>query len=96
MSDGDVSSAQIFEDFSHENLRLNPHLEKMIDEMEEISVKLSCMAYDMVVLRTNADLAESLKNLENEFLKCKNAILGPTDHPDKKCLSDVELNIPEV
>ncbi len=40
------------------------------------------MAYDIVVLRTNPDLAESLKSLENEFLKCKAVICGPTDGQD--------------
>ncbi|ROL51798.1 hypothetical protein DPX16_19317 [Anabarilius grahami] len=42
------------------------------------------MAYDMVVLRTSPDLAESLKSLEKEFLKCKDVICGPTDGQAKK------------
>lgn len=41
------------------------------------------MAYDMVVLRTSPDLAESLKSLENEFLKCRAVICGPTDGQDR-------------
>jgi len=54
------------------------------------------MAYDMVVLRTSQDLAESLKSLENEFLKCKDVICGPTDGQDKKCHPDAqEHNIPQ-
>ncbi|KAL1262056.1 hypothetical protein QQF64_007321 [Cirrhinus molitorella] len=68
MSD-DISS--VHEDFSRESLQLNQDLEKMTEQMENVSVKLSWMAYDMVVLRTSPDLAESLKSLENEFLKCK-------------------------
>uniref|UniRef100_A0A8C1RBW9 Synaptonemal complex central element protein 3-like n=1 Tax=Cyprinus carpio TaxID=7962 RepID=A0A8C1RBW9_CYPCA len=70
MSD-DISSAQLCENITRESLQLNQHLEKMTEQMENVSVKLSWMAYDMVVLRTSPDLAESFKNLENEFLKCK-------------------------
>ncbi|XP_043112368.1 synaptonemal complex central element protein 3 [Puntigrus tetrazona] len=85
MSD-DISSVRSCEDFSRERLQLNQHLEKMTEQMENVSVKLSWMAYDMVVLRTNPDLAESLKNLENEFLNCKAVICADgqakNDHPD--------------
>ncbi|XP_067313607.1 synaptonemal complex central element protein 3 [Pseudorasbora parva] len=84
MSD-DISSVQLREDFGRESLQLNQHLEKMTEQMENISVNLSWMAYDMVVLRTNPDLAESLKSLGMEFLKCNDVICGPTDGHDKKC-----------
>lgn len=54
------------------------------------------MAYDMVVCRTSPDLAESLKSLEEEFLKCKDVICGPTDGQAKKCHPDAqEHNIPQ-
>uniref|UniRef100_A0A8C1WWU7 Zgc:194246 n=1 Tax=Cyprinus carpio TaxID=7962 RepID=A0A8C1WWU7_CYPCA len=82
MSD-DISSAQLCENITRESLQLNQHLEKMTEQMENVSVKLSWMAYDMVVLRTSPDLAESFKSLENEFLKCKAVICGPTDGQDK-------------
>lgn len=107
MSD-DISSAQLCENITRESLHLNQHLEKMTEQMENVSgnlankycikynnnavnffffflssVKLSWMAYDMVVLRTSPDLAESFKSLENEFLKCKAVICGPTDGQDK-------------
>ncbi|XP_016310330.1 synaptonemal complex central element protein 3-like [Sinocyclocheilus anshuiensis] len=82
MSD-DISSVRLCEDFSRESLHLNQHLEKMTEQMENVSVKLSWMAYDMVVLRTSPDLAESFKSLENEFLKCKAVICGPTDGQDQ-------------
>ncbi|XP_026080985.1 synaptonemal complex central element protein 3 isoform X1 [Carassius auratus] len=84
MSD-DNSSVQLCEDISRKSLQLNQHLEKMTEQMENVSVKLSWMAYDMVVLRTSPDLAESFKRLENEFLKCKAVICGPTDGQDQKC-----------
>ncbi|CAM4614601.1 unnamed protein product [Leuciscus chuanchicus] len=92
----DISSVQFCEDFGRECLQMNQHLEKMTEQMENISVNLSCMAYDMVVLRTSPDLAESLKSLENEFLKCKDVICGPTDGQDKKRHLDAqENNIPQ-
>uniref|UniRef100_A0A8C1DR66 Zgc:194246 n=2 Tax=Cyprinus carpio TaxID=7962 RepID=A0A8C1DR66_CYPCA len=95
MSD-DILSVQSCEDFSRERLQLNQHLEKMTEQMENVSVKLSWMAYDMVVLRTSPDLAESLKCLENEFLKCKAVICGSTDGQDKKSHPAAEEpNIPQ-
>ncbi|XP_077104121.1 synaptonemal complex central element protein 3 [Siphateles boraxobius] len=86
----DIKSVQLCEDFGRESLQLNQHLEKMTEQMENISVNLSWMAYDMVVLRTNPDLAESLKSLENDFVKCKDVICGPTDGQDKKCHPDAQ------
>ncbi|XP_016110143.1 synaptonemal complex central element protein 3-like [Sinocyclocheilus grahami] len=95
MSD-DISSVRLCEDSSRESLQLNQHLEKMTEQMENVSVKLSWMAYDMVVLRTSPDLAESFKSLENEFLKCKAVICGPTDGQDKNCHPAAEEhNIPQ-
>lgn len=32
------------------------------------------MAFDMVVMRTNLDLANSMKRLEDAFLRCKEEI----------------------
>ncbi|NP_001129458.1 synaptonemal complex central element protein 3 [Danio rerio] len=82
---GGLSDVQLCEDFSSESLQLNQHLEKMTEQMEDVSVKLSCMTYDMVVLRTSPDLAESFKSLENEFQKCKAVLCGLTDGQEVKC-----------
>ncbi|XP_051505975.1 synaptonemal complex central element protein 3 [Myxocyprinus asiaticus] len=95
MSD-DMSCVALCEDFSLESLQLDQLLEKMTEQMENISVKLSWMAYDMVVMRTSPDLAESLKSLENEFLKCKSVICGPTDGQDQESHPAAEdQNIPQ-
>ncbi|XP_065126288.1 synaptonemal complex central element protein 3 [Paramisgurnus dabryanus] len=83
MSDAN-SKVTFSEDFNRESLQLNQHLEKMTEEMENISVKLTCMAYDMVVLRTSPDLSESMSRLEDEFLKCKAVICGPTVGKDQE------------
>ncbi|KFW07289.1 Synaptonemal complex central element protein 3, partial [Eurypyga helias] len=50
---------------------LNRDLEKHLEEMEKLTVQVTCMAYDMVVMRTNPDLAKSMKRLEGAFLSCK-------------------------
>ncbi|KAF7462484.1 synaptonemal complex central element protein 3 [Marmota monax] len=50
---------------------LNKDLEKLLEEMEKISVQATWMAYDMVVMRTNPTLAESMRRLEVAFLNCK-------------------------
>ncbi|KAM6215621.1 synaptonemal complex central element protein 3 [Rhynchocyon petersi] len=50
---------------------LNKDLEKLLEEMEKISVQATWMAYDMVVIRTNPMLAESMRKLEDAFLNCK-------------------------
>ncbi|XDB51111.1 hypothetical protein AB1E18_004664 [Capra hircus] len=50
---------------------LNKDLEKLLEEMEKISVQATWMAYDMVVMRTNPALAESMRRLEDAFLNCK-------------------------
>lgn len=36
-----------------------------------VAVQATWMAYDMVVMRTNPTLAESMRRLENAFLNCK-------------------------
>uniref|UniRef100_A0A3B1JB22 Zgc:194246 n=1 Tax=Astyanax mexicanus TaxID=7994 RepID=A0A3B1JB22_ASTMX len=70
MVDG-ASSGEQHADFGRESLQLNKDLEKMTEQMENVSVHLTWMAYDMVVLRTNPQLAKSFRRLEDEYLKCK-------------------------
>ncbi|KFP43687.1 Synaptonemal complex central element protein 3, partial [Chlamydotis macqueenii] len=50
---------------------LNSDLEKLLEEMEKLTVQATWMAYDMVVIRTNPDLASSMRRLEDAFLSCK-------------------------
>ncbi|KAM6145597.1 synaptonemal complex central element protein 3 [Phoenicopterus ruber ruber] len=50
---------------------LNRDLEKLLEEMEKLTVQATWMAYDMVVMRTNPDLANSMRRLEEAFLSCK-------------------------
>ncbi|XP_007243318.3 synaptonemal complex central element protein 3 [Astyanax mexicanus] len=78
MVDG-ASSGEQHADFGRESLQLNKDLEKMTEQMENVSVHLTWMAYDMVVLRTNPQLAKSLRRLEDEYLKCKAVICSSAD-----------------
>ncbi|KFQ42038.1 Synaptonemal complex central element protein 3, partial [Nestor notabilis] len=53
---------------------LKKDLEKLLDEMEKLTVGATWMAFEMVVTRTNPDLANSMKCLEDAFLRCKEEI----------------------
>ncbi|XP_064422948.1 synaptonemal complex central element protein 3 [Latimeria chalumnae] len=53
---------------------LNRDLEKMLEDIEKISVQTTWMAYDMVVMRTNPALTDSMKKLEEAFLNCKEEV----------------------
>ncbi|XP_061217416.1 synaptonemal complex central element protein 3 [Neopsephotus bourkii] len=53
---------------------LKRDLEKLLDEMEKLTVAATWTAFDMVVMRTNPDLANSMKRLEDAFLSCKEEI----------------------
>ncbi|CAB1337560.1 unnamed protein product [Coregonus sp. 'balchen'] len=70
------SSSDHQEDWGEEMMELNKDLERMIEDVENISVQLTWMAYDMVVQRTSPDLGDSLQQLEEEFLRCRAVICG--------------------
>uniref|UniRef100_A0A8C5R9T6 Synaptonemal complex central element protein 3 n=1 Tax=Leptobrachium leishanense TaxID=445787 RepID=A0A8C5R9T6_9ANUR len=53
---------------------MNKDLEKMLEEMEKISIQTTWMSYDMVVIRTKPELAESVRKLDETFLKCKEEV----------------------
>ncbi|KFV53968.1 Synaptonemal complex central element protein 3, partial [Gavia stellata] len=53
---------------------LNRDLEKLLEEMEKLTVQATWMAYGMVVIRTNPDLASSMRRLEDAFLSCKEEV----------------------
>ncbi|POI29873.1 hypothetical protein CIB84_006377 [Bambusicola thoracicus] len=50
---------------------LNRDLEKFLEEIEKLTVQATWMAYDMVVMRTNPDLTNYMKRLEDAFLNCR-------------------------
>nr|XP_021136942.1 synaptonemal complex central element protein 3 isoform X5 [Columba livia] len=50
---------------------LSKDLEKLLEEIEKLTVQATWMAYDMVVMRTNPHLSNSMRRLEDAFLSCK-------------------------
>ncbi|XP_017328994.1 synaptonemal complex central element protein 3 [Ictalurus punctatus] len=75
-----ASAGEQYEDFGRETLECSKDLERMTEQMEKISVNVTWMTYDMVVLRTDPQLAKSLKRLKNEFVQCKAVICGSGDN----------------
>ncbi|XP_053547796.1 synaptonemal complex central element protein 3 [Bombina bombina] len=67
-------SAHSYESSSKMLKDLNKDMERLLEEMEKISVQASWMAYDMVVIRTNPALSGATKRLEDAFLKCKEEV----------------------
>ncbi|NWV15558.1 SYCE3 protein, partial [Ptilonorhynchus violaceus] len=53
---------------------LKRDLEKVLEEMEELTVRAALMAYDMVAMRTHPELTSSLKHMEDAFLRCKGQV----------------------
>ncbi|XP_029627606.1 synaptonemal complex central element protein 3-like [Salmo trutta] len=67
---GSLSSCDHQEDCGEEMMEFNKDLERMIEDVENISVQLTWMAYDMVVQQISPDLEDSLWQLEEEFNPC--------------------------
>ncbi|XP_046705923.1 synaptonemal complex central element protein 3 [Silurus meridionalis] len=67
-------------DFRRETLEISKDLERMTEQMENISVNVTWMAYDTVAMRTDPELAKSLKRLEDELVQCKAVISGSKDN----------------
>ncbi|XP_028316033.1 synaptonemal complex central element protein 3 [Gouania willdenowi] len=61
---------------NEDSVELNKELERMTEDVENISVQLSWMAYDMVTLRTDPQLVASLQKLEETFQRCRAAVAG--------------------
>ncbi|XP_072288456.1 synaptonemal complex central element protein 3 [Eucyclogobius newberryi] len=61
---------------SDHHLELNKDVENVIEELERMSVQLTCLAYDMVAMRTNPELVVSIQKLQEAYQRCKDTILG--------------------
>ncbi|XP_071373793.1 synaptonemal complex central element protein 3 [Centroberyx affinis] len=73
------SSTELQQNSNEDMLELNKDLERMIEDVENISVQLTWMAYDMVVLRTSPELEESMRRLDEAYLNCRVAVCGEHD-----------------
>ncbi|KAM7389492.1 hypothetical protein PAMP_023468 [Pampus punctatissimus] len=66
-------------------MELNKDLERMIEDIENISVQLTWMAYDMVALRTSPELVASLRSLEEAHHRCRAAVSRDLKPQSDKC-----------
>ncbi|KAK9517807.1 hypothetical protein VZT92_023149 [Zoarces viviparus] len=57
-------------------LELNKDLERIIEAVENVSVELTWMGYDMVALRTSPELGASMLKLKEAYNKCRAIICG--------------------
>ncbi|KAK5865071.1 hypothetical protein PBY51_016264 [Eleginops maclovinus] len=64
-----------------EALQLNKDLEKVIKAVEDISLQLTWMGYDMVALRTSPELGTSMQKLEAAYYECRAIICGDRREP---------------
>ncbi|NXS35616.1 SYCE3 protein, partial [Pomatostomus ruficeps] len=50
---------------------LKRDMEELLDKMEKLTVRAVWMAYNFIAIRTNPDLTNAMKHLEDAFLRCK-------------------------
>nr|XP_020485319.1 synaptonemal complex central element protein 3 [Labrus bergylta] len=79
---GSASLPEIPRDNNEGVLELNKDLETMIENVENISVQVTWMAYDLVALRTSPELGSSLQKLEEAYRRCRAAVFG-VQQPEK-------------
>ncbi|CAG10121.1 unnamed protein product [Tetraodon nigroviridis] len=61
---------------------LTEDLERMTEHTEKMSLQLTWMAHDLVVLRASPELASSMRKLEDAYRGCRAAVCGLPE-PDK-------------
>ncbi|XP_048398955.1 synaptonemal complex central element protein 3 isoform X1 [Stegostoma tigrinum] len=49
-------------------------LEEKLNDLEMLSVQATCMTYDMVILRTDPSVVESMVRLNEAYLNCKESV----------------------
>ncbi|XP_037531899.1 synaptonemal complex central element protein 3 [Nematolebias whitei] len=75
---------------SSDMLEMNKDLERMIENVENMTVQLTCMVYGMVTLRTSPAVEASMRELREAFQRCRAAVCGdPNLEPE---LDSAELS----
>ncbi|XP_068182348.1 synaptonemal complex central element protein 3 [Antennarius striatus] len=72
----DFKPPELPQNDSEDLMGLNKDLERMSEDVENISVQLTCMIYDTVVLRTSPELAAAMLKLEAAYRRCRAAVCG--------------------
>ncbi|XP_055368403.1 synaptonemal complex central element protein 3 isoform X2 [Betta splendens] len=57
-----------------ETVELNKDLQRIVEDVENLSVQLTWMVYDLVALRTNPLLGASMRKLEEAYQRCRAAV----------------------
>ncbi|XP_073537487.1 synaptonemal complex central element protein 3 [Phyllobates terribilis] len=68
------SDKQTYEDVSKMLTDLNMDLERMLEQMEMLSVKTTWMVYEMVTTHRDPAVADQMRRLEESFLQCREEI----------------------
>ncbi|XP_069755269.1 synaptonemal complex central element protein 3 [Narcine bancroftii] len=53
---------------------IHKELEEKLHELEMLSVQATCMTYDMVTIRTNPSVVDSMMRLNKAYLSCKESV----------------------
>ncbi|XP_063049998.1 synaptonemal complex central element protein 3 [Engraulis encrasicolus] len=93
----DSSSCELLESCGQETLQTTKELERMVEAVENMSVQLSVMAYDSVVLRTDPDQAQAMQRLQEAYLQCEAAVrphlANPSNHTRDTAASDTSATL---
>ncbi|KAG9484922.1 synaptonemal complex central element protein 3-like [Eleutherodactylus coqui] len=68
------SDKQTYEEVSGMLKDLNKDLERMLEQMEKISVKTTWMVYEMIMTRSDPALVDQMRRLEESFSQCREEI----------------------
>eukprot|EP00066_Takifugu_rubripes_P006059 XP_003970571.2 PREDICTED: synaptonemal complex central element protein 3 isoform X4 [Takifugu rubripes] len=70
------SFTELHQNVSADMSELTKDLERMVEYTEKMSLQLTWMAHDIVVMRTNPELVSSMQKLEDAYHGCKAAVCG--------------------
>ncbi|XP_037635176.1 synaptonemal complex central element protein 3 [Sebastes umbrosus] len=73
---GSSSLPELPQDSIDSVLELNKDLERIIEAIENMSVQLTWMGYDMVAVRTSPELGDSMQKLDEAYRRCRAIVCG--------------------
>ncbi|XP_029969874.1 synaptonemal complex central element protein 3 [Salarias fasciatus] len=75
----DSSPAELPRSPDIDMMELDRDVERITEGVEDMSVQLTWMAYDMVALRTSPELGAAMQALQEAYQRCKAAVCGDLD-----------------
>ncbi|XP_074504189.1 synaptonemal complex central element protein 3 [Sebastes fasciatus] len=73
---GSSSLPELPQDSIDSVLELNKDLERIIEAIENMSMELIWMGYDMVAVRTSPELGDSMQKLDEAYRRCRAIVCG--------------------